>query len=222
VSPRVQSIALVLLSLALLREGRFIQLDDTSGFGSEEWNMPLGLLALLLAGVSVAVALPDVGARRLLGLVLLVLDGAIVVQAWSNPGFRFIWSGDEGELFQLEVALFIGGLALLTRSVYRPAIHHERTAAGAEAAAASRDLELTGWARFIGYLTATVILVFLAFFAGVAHVEATECSGPDFGGECDLAALGGLVWAAGAIVLATVAVPVLEWSRNARKRRGRT
>jgi hypothetical protein len=212
---------LLLLSLALLWKGSFIQFDDTSGFGSNDWVMPLAPVSLLLAATSVLVALRDVPARRLLGAALLVLDGLIVVQAVTNPGFRFIWSGEEGELFQFEVALGIGGLALLTRRVYRPAETPGPAQPRLTQESESRAMELTGWARFVAYLAATAVLVFVAFFLGVVQFEATECSGPDFGGECDLAVLGGLAWAAAAIVLATVAIICIE-ARLYTRGRGRT
>lgn len=211
---RVIALGLFGLSLVLLFVGDFIQLDDTSGFGSNEWLMPFALLALLAAGGSLVVALSDVSARRLLGAALLLLDVFLAWQVITNDGFRFIWSQNEGELFQLQVGLALAGFALITKSVHRTT---------APAGQAPSGLDLTGWARFVGYLTATVTLVFVAFFMGVAHFEYTECSGPDFGGECDVSVLGGLAWSAGAILLAVITIPIIEvLLRSRRRRRSRT
>ena len=215
---RVRALGFFGLSLLLLFVGNFIQFDDTSGFGSNDWLMPFDFLALVAAGFSLAAAMPDVSARRLLGGSLLLLDVLVAWQVMTNDGFRFIWSDDEGELFMLQVALAIAGLALMTKSIYRPAEPAGTSASTDPGREVRSGLELTGWARFVGYLTATVILVFVAFFRGVAHFEYTECSGPDFDGECDLAILGGFAWAAGAIVLAAIMVPVVEIALYVRRR----
>lgn len=207
-----KTLVLLLLSLALLWVGNFIQFDDTSGFGSDDWLMPYAGLALLAAVASILLSLSDLRARRSLGVALLVLDGLIVIQAWTNPGFRFIWSGDEGETFMFEVALLLCGLALMTRSVYRPAVHPAPVMSAPEEAQVAGDLEMTGWARFVAYLAAGTVLTFFAFFVGVAQFEATEC-GDSSGGECDLSILGGFIWAAGAVVLSVIATIATEASR---------
>lgn len=192
--PHVRVIALGLfgLSLVLLLVGNFIQFDDTSGFGSNEWLIPFAFLAALAAAGSLVVALSDLSARRLLGAALLLLDVLLAWQVITNDGFRFIWSQGDGELFQLQVGLALAGLALMARS---------------------------GWARFVGYLTATAILAFVAFFMGLAHFEHTECSGPDFDGECDVALLAGLGWSVGAIILALITVAIIEVILHSRRRR---
>jgi hypothetical protein len=52
------AIGLFVLSLAFLFIGNFIQFDDTSGFGSNEWLVPFGFLAFLAATASLVVAFP--------------------------------------------------------------------------------------------------------------------------------------------------------------------
>lgn len=155
----IKTLGLFVLSLVLLFAGNFIQFDDTSGFGSDEWLMPF--------------------------------------------------------------ALALAGLALMTKSVYRTSAPAASVTATERVEQVTSGLDVTGWARFVGYLTATVMLVFVAFFLGVAHFEYTECSGPDFGGECDLAVLGGFAWSAGAILLAVITIPIVEIILS-RRRRPRT
>ena len=214
--------ALFALSLVFLFIGNFIQFNDTSGFGYNEWRMPFAFLAVLAVAGSVVVGLPDASARRLLGWVMLVLDALVVMQMIVNDGFRFVWEDDEGELFQFVVLLGIAGLALLTRAVYEPSEPTPGpgpTELAPPKQAALATFEMTPWARFVAYLAATVVLVFVAFSMGATHFENTECSGPDFGGECDLAGLEGMVWAAGVILLAVIAIPTFEVVRHLRRSR---
>ena len=196
-------------SLALLSFGHFIQFDDTSGFGSGEWVMPFGVFAGVAATASVLVASTDRTARRLLGGAVLALDVFTFWQARTNDGFRFIWEGEEAELFYFQVGLALIALVLLTpvflttttsRSSSRPTV------------------TISGWTRFLIYLAVSLVVVFAAFFLGTGHFETTQCSGPDFGGECDVAPLEGLLWAAAAIVLMLVAVIALEVVRIRRRR----
>lgn len=135
----------------------------------------------------------------------------------TNNGFRFIWSRDEGELFQLQVALGLTGLALMTKAVYRTSASPESHPSTDAGVGVPGGLAMTGWARFVAYLSATVALVFVAFFMGVAHFEYTECRGPG-DGECDLAALGGFVWSAGALLLAVVTITVAEVALHSERR----
>ena len=58
----------------------------------------------------------------------------------------------------------------------------------------------------------------LAFLVGVARFEATHCSAPGFDGECDVAVLDGMAWAAVAMLVALLVVAVLEGVRRNRRR----
>lgn len=198
-APRSRAVVLPLLlllaSLAALYAGRFIQFDDTSGYGSERWVMPLGALAGLLALGAVGVGLTHRPARRAVGGALVVLDVLLVAQAVTNDGFRFIWSVDEEELFYLQVALGFAGLLLLT-----PRLLSTRVAV---------------------YVSALTVGMLVAFSLGAAHFESTRCSGPELSGECDLAGLEGIWWAAGALVLGIVAIVVAEAVRSRKRRAGR-
>ncbi|QSR26654.1 hypothetical protein CFH99_13560 [Nocardioides aromaticivorans] len=70
------------------------------------------------------------------------------------------------------------------------------------------------------YLFGLTLLVIVAFAAGVAQFEATECSGPE-DGECDMAAFGGIFWAVCAFPAGVVAIVVAEVVRAVRRRTGR-
>ncbi len=207
----IASLALSVSAVAALFIGRFILFDDTSGFGSDRWIVPLGVLAVLLTTGSVGVGIRDRAARRALGAALAVLDAFLIVLAAADDGFRFIWGGDEGELIFLQIALGLAALFLLTPRFVSPRTTDE----------AGPARELTGWARFAVYSATLVVVVFAAFHAGMAHFEATACRGPGFDGECDVAALEGVVWAGAALVLVVVAATFLEVER-ARRSRQRT
>lgn len=206
----VVSLALLIASLITLYAGGFIQFDDTSGFGYERWVMALGVVAGLLALSAVGVGLSDRRARRAVGGALAALDVVLAAETVRNDGFRFIWGGDEGESFFFQVALGLAALILLT-----PTFVSARPTTD-ETPRAGRSL--TPWARFSIYLSALTLGIFVAFFLGIAHFEATQCSGPG-GGECDVAVVEGFFWAGGAFVLGVVAVVLAEVHRY-RKRRG--
>ena len=59
--------------------------------------------------------------------------------------------------------------------------------------------------RLVAWLAVAVIGAIVAFLVGIAHVDHTRCGN---GGECDLAPLEVVVWAAGAIVLTLLAATV--------------
>lgn len=80
---------------------------------------------------------------------------------------------------------------------------------------------LSPWARVAGYATSLVAAMFAAFHAGVAHFESTHCSGPDFDGECDVAALEGLLWTGVGFLLMLAAIVIGESVRARRPRRQR-
>jgi len=205
------SLALMGASLITLYAGGFIQFDDTSGFGSDRWVMPLGMFAGLLALCAVGVGLADRTARQAVGGALAVLDVVLVVQAIGNDGFRFIWGGDEGELFYLQVALGIAALFLLT-----PAFLTSKEATDKNPRPAR---SLSAWARFAIYVSALVFAMFVAFFTGTAHFQTTQCSGPGFDGECDIAVLEGLLWAGIAFMVGTISIVIAEVAK-ARRQRG--
>lgn len=211
------ALTLVLLSASLvtLRAGGFILFDDTTGYGTNTSGVGL-LVALLLASGALYTALGDAIARRVLGGALAVLDATIVAIGASDDGFRFFWTTYEGELLQFEVVLGLVALVLLTPSFLRSTRSPHMAAASAPRTLTGRGL--TAWARASLYLCALAVAMFIAFGIGIAHFEATQCSGPEFGGECDLAALEGLLWAAGALVLGVIAILVME-VRGARSRR---
>jgi hypothetical protein len=80
---------------------------------------------------------------------------------------------------------------------------------------------LNGWIRATLYLGGAVAAMVGAFFLGMAHYESTECSGPRFGGECDLAGLEGLRWAFFATIVVLVVVVAIEIAIRRRRRRTR-
>lgn len=195
--------SLLAASLLALVFGRFIQFDDTSGFGHQRWIVPLGPLAGVLAVAAVLVALRDRVARRGMGAALAVVDVALVVLSLTDDGFRFVWERDSGELVRLEVLL-----ALLAILLLAPAYRSR-----AQPAAGSRR-RLTGWARATGYASALVVGMYVAFGLGSDHFESVHCSGPGWDGDCDTSSIEGLVWAGGVLLVGLTLVVVVELIRR--------
>ncbi|GAB2868213.1 hypothetical protein [Nocardioides pacificus] len=202
-------LALFGAGLLALVAGRFVGIGEKAQNDSDQEVLPLAVLAAVLAIASVVVALRERGARRALGVASAALLVVLVVLGLWGGGFRFVWAGGEGELFYFELVLGLAALFLLT-----PRFWASGDAGGHGAGAARR---LTAWARVSLHALALVVLVLTAFTAGAEHFSDTHCSGPDFDGECDVAALEGLLWVAVATVLFAVVVTVVE-VRLARRR----
>ncbi|TCM42653.1 hypothetical protein [Kribbella sp. VKM Ac-2568] len=200
------------LGLALLGVGRFVQLNDNSGFGGEEWIMPLGVLALLAALASLVVAAQDSRARLWLGAVLAALVALLVWQTTTNPGFRFIWAGSEGELVMLQVGLGLLALVLLATG-FQPRSSREvgRAGRGSGAGGAGRWM-----VRGAVSLCCCALITYVAAMAGIAHFEAVECTDPDE--MCELAGLQGLVWGVIALPASLVVALVIELVLRRRRR----
>ncbi|TCC37585.1 hypothetical protein [Kribbella speibonae] len=195
---RTVSLALFAVGLGLLVVGGFVQFNDTSGFGSDRWIYPLGLLAVVPAVAAVVVAWPEPRARLSLGIVLGVLTVAMIWQDIANDGFRFVWNQNEGELQQLELVLFVLAFVLLTT-------------AGARLGGGR-------WlVRAAAYLVGTVVVTLVVTVIGMVYYGETACA--DDAEEC-LAPLAGIFWGAAAVVACLVAVLVIElilWTRRRRK-----
>ena len=174
--------------LGLLFAGRFVQFHDVSGFGSDRWILPLGVLALVLAVGAVVIAWADPKARLWLGIAAAVLFALLVWQDLANDGFRFVWHHDEGELLAFEIVLALVAAVLMTTA--------------GSALGAGRWL-----VRAAAYLCGSVAFVFVAYVAGVTYYDRTECRGAD--DEC-LALLGGMVWGLIAVPVCLVAIVVIE------------
>ncbi|MFC5268214.1 hypothetical protein ACFPJ1_39425 [Kribbella qitaiheensis] len=193
------------LGLALLGAGRFVQLDDSSGFGSEEWIMPLGVLALLAALASVIVAAQDSKARLWLGAVLAVLVALLVWKTSTNVGFRFIWAGSERELIMLQV-----GLGLLALVLLATGFQQKRSSEVDRRGGGGRWM-----VRGAVYLCGCALATYVAAIAGIAHFEAVECRDP--AEMCELAGLEGLVWgviALPASIVVALAIELVLWRRR--------
>lgn len=179
-------LGLFAVSLILLALGHFIQLDDVSGFGSDRWVLPLGILALVAAVCGLSLAGNDRSSQVASGVFLLMLDVGLVVAARVDDGFRFVWLAGEVELVILEVLVGVVGLLLLWKPADRPG-------------------ELTpARSRVILYVVGLVLLVGAALVVGTVVFEVTQCGN---GGECDLSFLGGIgaavvvapLWVVGAV-----------------------
>lgn len=197
---RTGSLGLLVVALGLLAAGSFVQFDDTSGFGSSQWKLPLGVLAAVGAIAAVVVAWPEPKARLWLGIALGVVAGLVIWQDAVNDGFRFVWNQSEGELREFELALVMLVVVLLTT-------------AGA-ALGGGRWL-----LRLAAYVVGTAVLSVVVTLVAAATYEARQCAGRD---EDCLAALGGLLWGAGTVAVCLVAVVVIEsilWAKRVRKRR---
>lgn len=188
--------ALLVVGLVLLAGGGFIQFHDFSGFGSDQWNLPLGYVAAVLGIAAVVVAWPLPKARTLLGIELAVLSVLLIVLGVANTGFRFVWARDEFELAAFEfillvLAVILSGTALSVRLS-------------------------AGWPlRIVAYVCGTALLGYLAVRVGTAYYDRTMCTGDDTT-DC-LALLGGLFWGAGAVAVCLLAIVVIEialWRRR--------
>ena len=51
------------------------------------------------------------------------------------------------------------------------------------------------------------------------HYNAVNCSDADFDGECDVAAVEGMIWAVAALVLVSLVIVALEVRRSIKRRR---
>lgn len=209
------TVALLGGSLIALRAGGFILFDDTTGFGVDRSGPLLGVALLLAVGAFVT-GLQHPIARRSLGGALALLDVAIVAIAASDNGFRFFWTTYEGELLQFQVVLGVVALVLLTPSFLSPPTSSEPAGTGQPIVRNRRAL--TAWARVGLYLCALTIGMFIAFVIGVTHFEATQCSGLDFDGECDLSPFEGLLWSAGTLLFGLIAIVVTEVNLAPRRR----
>lgn len=199
-------LALLGAALVLLVAGRFVLLDDTSGFGSEEAVLPLGVLAAALAAAGLVLAAAHPPARRPFGAALVVLVLALTVLAGQVDGFRFVWSADEGELFLLRLLLAFLAFALVMTGERRTGEPEAPQAAGARQ-------------RAVGWVGVTLLAVVAAFFAGTDHFTATQCSGPEDPGDCDLGVLTGAVWSVVTLVALTVTAVAAETVLRRRRRR---
>lgn len=208
-SRRSVSLVLLAVALGLLVAGGFVQFDDTSGFGSEQWILPLGGLAFVPAVASVVTAWPAPKARLWLGIALAVLTGLLVWLSITDDGFRFIWNRGEGELALLEFTTGLVAFVLIANGV-QPAPAGGTAAVGPGAARSGPGRWLV---RTAAYLCGTVFVVLAAIAAGADYYTRTEC--PEEG-DC-LALLGGFVWGAVALLGCGVAVLVIEivlWRRR--------
>lgn len=196
------AIGLLAAALVLLGIGGFVQLDDTSGFGSDRWNLRLGLLAGVLAAAGlVAGGTGDQHERRATGWAMATIATCVLAVDAVTAGFRFVWGESEGEGAVLQAALVLVALALLLP--------------GRGRSDGRRRVSTGTWA--VAWVLGLAVVVPVAFAVGVAHFEATQCSGVGFDGECDLGGLEGLLWAAGALVLGAVAW-VADGVRRSRRR----
>jgi peptidoglycan/LPS O-acetylase OafA/YrhL len=196
----VVSVGLLAMGLVLLAVGGFVRFDDFSGDGSNEWNLPLGAMAVVAAIAAVLVAWKDAKARVWLGAALGVLFGFLLWQNIANTGFRFIWHQDEGELAQLTIGVALVAAVLVATGVQ-----------SSGKPAAGRWL-----VRAAVYLCGCAVLVLLAVVAGTAYYDATDCESGD--SDC-LSLLGGMVWGVVSLPVAAVAIVVIEVVLQRRRKR---
>ncbi|GAA4691828.1 hypothetical protein [Nocardioides conyzicola] len=208
----VASLLLVDLAVLVLVLGHFVQLQDTSGFGSDQWNLPLGAAAGVLGVAALLVALPDARARRALGVVLVAGVGVLVVLQATVDGFRFVWAGDELELFAFDVVLVCAGLLLVATGSRRPADETEP--------ALVPPAPPSTWAswrvRALVYLALAVGLVFVAGLVGASYGDA-QCTGE--GDDCLAAPFWSLVLAFGAFVAMVILITTCELTLRSRRQR---
>ncbi|MFD3402250.1 hypothetical protein ACFWUU_16320 [Kribbella sp. NPDC058693] len=210
-SRRSISLLLLTVALGLLVAGGFVQFDDTSGFGAEQWILPLGGLAFVPALASVVTAWPDPKARLWLGIVLAALTGLLIWESISDDGFRFIWSRSEGELALLEFATGLVAFVLIANGVQPAAAD----ATAMEPGVTQQPGPGRWLVRTAAYLCGTIFVVLVVIKAGADYYARTEC--PEEG-DC-LAPIAGFVWGAVAVPVCGLAVLVIEivlWRRRRR------
>jgi hypothetical protein len=202
-TPVAGALGALALGIVLLGVGGFVRFHDNSGNGSDQWILPLGFLAAVVAVAGAGIALVTAQSRRWFGGALVLLDVVLVWQSASNDAFRFIWMADEGELFLLEVAIGLIGLVLLAMSIQpsRPA---------AEAGGGH-------WlVRAALYLSGVVVAVIVAFFIGVSWYEEKNCRQV---AACDDDDLSGLVWGvSGSLIALAVGVVLIVVTELVRRR----
>ncbi|MEV8371285.1 hypothetical protein AB0P21_01010 [Kribbella sp. NPDC056861] len=202
----VGALALLVVGLALLGAGGFVQFDDATGFGSDQWNLALGGLAAVVTVAAIGVAWANATARLWLGVVLGVLDVLLIWQTVANDGFRFVWHSDDAGLFLFEVVLGLIALVLIATG-----LQPSGRLVGGPKVGAGRWL-----VRVAAYLCGTAVLTYFAFFAGIDHYDSQhDCLNYD----CDLGGLEGMVWsmvAIGLCALIAVTVEVTLWIRRRR------
>lgn len=202
--PVVAPLLLLLLALLLLAVGDHVLLGNTSGYESPGADPGLALLAGLAATGGLFLALWRAETRRAYGAALLALAGLLVLVVLVDDGFRFVWQEGEAEL-----NLFLGGSVLLGLVLVSWPGH-------ASAGDGLRP-EGHGGARLVGWLVATVVATWVAFQLGSDHFYRQNCTGPDFDGECDIAAFEGILWA-GVTVLAMATLTLVDTVRQRRRR----
>ena len=74
------ALGLFLVGFVLLCVGRFVQFNDVTGSGSNEWILPLGYLAALAGVASVVAAWREAKARLWLGCLMALL---LVFLVWQ-------------------------------------------------------------------------------------------------------------------------------------------
>jgi hypothetical protein len=196
------AVGLLVAAVALLCLGGFVHLDDTSGFGSDAWVMPLGAVAVVLGAAAIGKALRHRDERRPLGTALGILVVAVMLLARTDDGFRFVWHSNEGELYLAAAVAGWGALALYALGgLERPTI------GGAPAPVLL---------RIVIYVFCTGVATMMAFDQGTRDFFEDECQG---GGDCDLAALAGMGWAAITLLVSIAVIALYEIVRHDRQRR---
>lgn len=201
-APVVVALGLLALGLVLLGVGGFVRFHDGSGAGSDQWILPLGVLAALVVAAGAGISLVTTKSRLWFGGALVLLDAVLVWQSVTNDGFRFVWSGDQGEQFMLQVAIGMIGLVLLATAIQPPG-------------------SAESWlVRAALYLSGVVAAVIIAFFIGASAYDSKYCTEV---GSCDADDLSGLVWGVngGLIALGVGLVLIVTTELVLRSRRQR-
>lgn len=157
--------AALALSLGALYAGHWIQFDDVSGFGHAKSQLPFAVLATALALGALVVVIPDRQSRRWLGLALAATDVLVVVLAVTDDGFRFIFGGDEGELFLLGCGMAVVAVALLVFDTRQPTNADPREAAVADNGDRARRDGVMPWVLGLGLLACWLLVAWFALSA---------------------------------------------------------
>ncbi|WP_020384776.1 hypothetical protein [Kribbella catacumbae] len=197
-------------SLAAVSSGGFVFFNDTPDTVNHR-NLPLGAVAMVLVIAGVVVAARTATARLWLGGALGLLDVFLIWQSTTNNAFRFVWGSGEGEMFMFQVVLGLTALVLIATGL-QPS---RQTEPDTEVATELKPGAGRWLVRAAGYLCGTVIIVFVATWAGIDYYTPTICD------DC-LDGLKGLYWGMAAVLACLVAVVVIELVLRSRRRQERT
>lgn len=206
-----RSLGLVALALLLLAAGGFVQFGAT-GLAGASWRFVLGPLALVAVILAVVTSWPESKARLSLGIALALVFAGVAWQGLVNENFRFVWLQGKGEFVVLELLVGLIAFVLIATGVQADPYSSAEPPTAQEQDAPGAGRWLLRWVAYVG---GAVVVMFVAFFIGLA--AAPRCD-DDFG-DCDLVGVYGAVYSLFSLPVSAVVITVVESIRTARRSR---